>query len=66
MNDRELAERMFKQDLAHHTLDIICPDCGETDFLAGPKGGLSQNIRCANPECGAKFNIYPPHFAERI
>jgi ribosomal protein S27AE len=32
-----------------------CPDCGGADFLAGPRGGLSQNMECSS--CGAEYNI---------
>ena len=47
-----------------------CPDCGGKKFLAGPEGGLTQNIKCAT--CGAAFNYCPPcyvmptGYAERI
>jgi ribosomal protein S27AE len=41
-----------------------CPDCGGDRFLAGPEGGMNQNIKCAG--CGSKFNVCPPWFAERI
>jgi transcription elongation factor Elf1 len=42
-----------------------CPDCGDKkQFLAGPKGGLAQNIMCNT--CKSKFNVTPPFFAERI
>lgn len=52
--------------------DIIasneCPDCGKHDgFYEGPSGGMSINIKCANPECKAKFNVTPViGIAERI
>ncbi len=36
-----------------------CPDCGGEKFLPGPRGGLSMNIKCANPDCGSEFNICP-------
>jgi hypothetical protein len=45
-------------------IEKLCPDCGHSEFLAGPEGGCSQNIKCNN--CGSKFNICPPFFAERI
>lgn len=32
-----------------------CPDCGGSDFIGGPRGGLSQNTSCA--DCGSEFNI---------
>ena len=33
-----------------------CPDCGGKGFLAGPRGGDCQNFKCANPDCGSRFN----------
>lgn len=42
----------------------ICPDCGGQEFLRGPEGGCSTNIKCKR--CGSEFNICPPHFAQRI
>ncbi|MGD0278086.1 MAG: hypothetical protein ABSC11_02140 [Smithella sp.] len=45
-------------------IERLCPDCGFSGFLGGPEGGCSQNIKCGN--CGNKFNICPPFFAERI
>lgn len=32
-----------------------CPDCGGSEFLDGPRGGLSQNMACAG--CGSEYNI---------
>jgi hypothetical protein len=32
-----------------------CPDCGCGIFRPGPRGGLSQNVECA--QCGARFNV---------
>jgi len=32
-----------------------CPDCAGAKFLAGPRGGESQNWQCAG--CGHRFNI---------
>lgn len=44
-----------------------CPDCDHEGFLEGPSGGISTNIKCANAECGARFNITPLiGIAERI
>lgn len=46
-----------------------CPVCGsiERGFYAGPEGGMSQNIECANPNCKARFNVTPTiGIAERI
>lgn len=33
----------------------ICPDCGPTDFLMGPRAGICENIQCE--KCGSRFNI---------
>jgi hypothetical protein len=45
-----------------------CPDCGSHEFLEGPSGGASTNIKCANELCGSKFNVTGGGFniAERI
>ena len=44
-----------------------CVDCGCSDFLEGPSGGLATNVKCANDECGSEFNIMPMgQWAERI
>jgi hypothetical protein len=34
-----------------------CPDCGCENWVEGPRGGLSQNVACANSGCGAEFNV---------
>lgn len=34
-----------------------CPDCGERGFVLGPRGGLNQNIECAQIACRARFNV---------
>ena len=41
-----------------------CPNCHKVGFLRGPEGSLCTNIMCKN--CGSKFNVFPPYFAERI
>lgn len=33
-----------------------CPDCGASELLAGPSGGISQNIGCNN--CLMEFNVH--------
>ena len=35
----------------------ICPDCKGKEFLAGPRGGIAQNVKCAG--CGSCFNVTP-------
>jgi hypothetical protein len=34
-----------------------CPDCESGEFLSGPEGGCSINIKCDNAKCGSKFNF---------
>jgi len=41
-----------------------CPDCGSPNFLEGPHGGHSVNIKCK--KCGATFNWMGPFGIERI
>lgn len=36
---------------------IECPECGGTDLLAGPRGGLAQNVKC--DRCGTIFSVVP-------
>jgi hypothetical protein len=58
-------EDLNKEEREYLFVQGRCPDCGDLkQFLAGPCGGLSQNIMCAT--CKSKFNICPPWFAERI
>jgi len=44
----------------------VCPDCGDNKWYEGPHGGLSVNIKCANHECGRKFNWMGPFGMDRI
>lgn len=39
--------------------DRKCPDCGGTSIIPGPQGGLNENIKCANRECGSEFCVGP-------
>jgi len=32
-----------------------CPDCGWNYFIPGPRGGMSENVECA--QCRARFNV---------
>jgi hypothetical protein len=43
-----------------------CPDCGSAGFLAGPRGGMAQNFKCGNEECGSRFNDMGPFGIDRI
>lgn len=33
-----------------------CPDCGQQELVAGPKGGASRNVYC--PHCLRGWNIH--------
>lgn len=49
-------ERLADSDLA--TLAAgHCPICKERGFVLGPRGGVAQNIECANLGCRARFNV---------
>ena len=41
-----------------------CPFCGNAYFLAGPRGGMSQNFKCS--DCGATFNHVGPFGVDLI
>ncbi len=41
-----------------------CPDCGGTEFLFGPQGGLSQDVLCVG--CGQEFCDLGPFGLERL
>lgn len=51
-------------------LENECPFCTGKTFRFGPRGGMSTNIFCAEPDgCGAGFNIaigIIPEFAQLI
>lgn len=36
----------------------LCPDCG-AGLLAGPEGGMCQNVLCESDVCASKFNNTP-------
>ena len=36
---------------------LICPECGNEEFLEGPHGGLAVNVKCA--KCGYRLNVTP-------
>lgn len=57
--------RKARERLLASLMDSVCPDCTQNVlFLEGPRGGMSQNIKC--PDCGATYNWCPGFFAERI
>ena len=58
--------RYENEKLFDHLYEKGCVDCGCKDFLEGPSGGIAQNVKCANDECGSKYNIMPMGWAERI
>lgn len=34
-----------------------CPACGMRGFVLGPRGGLAQNIECADLACRSRYNV---------
>ncbi len=67
-----LFQWLFGKKKQHPLTEGVCPDCQNTTFYFGPKGGMCQNIKCA--KCAAKFNVAPfedgwlgePFLIERI
>lgn len=61
--DKKLQRIFYKS----YRRKFTCPDCKGHDFLRGPRGGLSTNIKCANIKCGSRFNVFVQgRFIERI
>ena len=52
--------------LEHVMLNGTCPDCQTGNFLEGPSGGMSTNVKCENPQCRSEFNLTVPFSIERI
>lgn len=55
-------KKEIEQSKERNSLECItkneCPDCGtKGQILAGPCGGLSQNVKCG--ACGSEFNVTP-------
>jgi hypothetical protein len=54
------------RELSQYELDsllgayFICPFCKSEEWYKGGEGGMSQNVFCANEECGAGFNVMGP------
>ncbi len=42
-----------RERLTEYELELVgsglCPDCEHKGFLAGPRGGMSQNFKCSDP-----------------
>jgi hypothetical protein len=58
---------LSKEDINQKFIDGVCPDCGKKidDYmLAGPRGGIAQNIKCSF--CGSFFNDMGPFGVDRI
>lgn len=36
-------------------IEVKCTDCGGEEFMAGPEGGMCQNVLCTN--CKQWFNV---------
>ncbi len=54
-------------EVAHLKMNV-CPDClGSDGFFEGPHVGVSVNFKCANPQCGSRFNgLESLEFVDRI
>jgi hypothetical protein len=56
-HDEALLGAWFQRYLSGPEHRLICPDCLGHEWLEGPEAGISQNLYCATPTCGARFNI---------
>lgn len=59
---KERAGKKLQKELEGNTTKVaekirksICPNCGASKWLLGPRGGLARNVKCA--ECGEVYNI---------
>lgn len=58
----QIKESQFGSSLPSERRDVAavnagkCPDCGASALLAGPSGGMSQNVLCNS--CLMEFNIH--------
>lgn len=46
--------------------NVICPDCGNTDWIQLTGGASFGNIECDNPGCSSRFNDLGPFGLQRI
>ena len=58
-NDNQLSK--YERDLLF--IIGICPDCEAVSVPVDLREGVFANIACVN--CGNKFYVYPPLYAER-
>lgn len=64
-HDSTLRLKGFCPELYETISEGRCPACRRrTRFLAGPSGGMSENIKC--DACGYWFNVSPIGLAEAI
>jgi hypothetical protein len=49
---------IIQEDKYFSILEEGCIWCGCEDFLRGPEGGLSVNVKCDG--CGSRFNVMMP------
>lgn len=64
---KEMKYPLSKEDMDQAYRDNKCPDCNKSiyDYMRlGPKGGISQNIKCSF--CGSFFNYMGPFGLDRI
>lgn len=48
---------IIQEDKYYDIMNKGCVWCGNDEFLKGPTGGLSVNVKCSG--CGEKFNVMP-------
>ncbi len=55
--EKEMPElkELTEEDWKNLYVKNICPDCGETEMLQGPRGGEAENIKCKS--CDQEFWI---------
>lgn len=54
--DREKLEPWFTDQMTKHN-QLVCPDCLGMQWLEGPQGGMSINLKCGNDLCKSMFNL---------
>lgn len=59
-DELRISSLLLPDDVALAVLNLgYCPDCHSGEqFLQGPEGGLTSNIKCKR--CGVIFNYCPP------
>lgn len=64
-NNTALMGELLSKREEHFFRAGTCPDCGAS-LLIGPRGGMSVNYGCGNPNCGSRFNDMGAFGIERL